>query len=163
RSARRKATGTGSPRWSRRRRSRSTWRPWARTAQRSRRSPGRSRSPTTPTRRTGGGPTSAPPTGTAMPGRGRGAWRRWSPAAVARGGEVDGVRLLGPETIDVIFREQLNGVDLVLGVPLRLGIGYGLPLAALAAYIPGEKICFWGGWGGSLIVMDLGRRMTVSY
>src|SRR6478609_3531528 len=84
-------------------------------------------------------------------------------SVVARGGEVDGVRLLGPETIDVIFREQLNGVDLVLGVPLRFGIGYGLPLADAVAYIPDEKICFWGGWGGSLIIMDLGRRMTVSY
>ncbi len=84
-------------------------------------------------------------------------------SVVARGGEVDGVRLLGQETIDVIFREQLNGIDLVLGVPLRFGIGYGLPLADAVAYIPDEKICFWGGWGGSLIIMDLGRRMTVSY
>ena len=84
-------------------------------------------------------------------------------SVVARGGEVDGVRLLGPETIDVIFREQLNGIDLVLGVPLRFGIGYGLPLAAAVPYIPDEKICFWGGWGGSIILMDLGRRMTVSY
>jgi CubicO group peptidase (beta-lactamase class C family) len=84
-------------------------------------------------------------------------------SVVARGGEVDGVRLLGPETIDVIFREQLNGIDLVLGVPLRFGIGYGLPLAGAVAYIPDEKICFWGGWGGSIILMDLGRRMTVSY
>ena len=75
-------------------------------------------------------------------------------SAVARGGEVDGVRLLGPDTIDVIFREQLNGVDLVLGVPLRFGIGYGLPLAAALPYIPDEKICFWGGWGGSIIIMD---------
>src|SRR5215469_6173186 len=49
-------------------------------------------------------------------------------SVVARGGEVDGVRLLGPDTIDMIFREQLNGVDLVLGVPLRFGIGYGLPV-----------------------------------
>ena len=48
-------------------------------------------------------------------------------SVVARGGEVDGVRLLGPETIDLIFREQHNGVDLVLGIPLRFGIGYGLP------------------------------------
>ena len=48
-------------------------------------------------------------------------------SVVSRGGEVDGVRLLRPETIDLIFREQLNGIDLVLGVPLRLGIGYGLP------------------------------------
>jgi CubicO group peptidase (beta-lactamase class C family) len=84
-------------------------------------------------------------------------------SAVARGGEVDGVRLLGPETIEVIFREQLNGIDLVLGVPLRFGIGYGLPQRDSMSWIPEERICFWGGWGGSLIAMDLGRRMTISY
>ena len=84
-------------------------------------------------------------------------------SVVARGGEVDGVRLLGPDTIDVIFREQLNGIDLVLGVPLRFGIGYGLPLAAAVPYIPDGRICFWGGWGGSIILMDTDRRMTVSY
>jgi CubicO group peptidase (beta-lactamase class C family) len=28
---------------------------------------------------------------------------------------------------------------------------------------PDEKICFWGGWGGSVILMDAGRRMTFSY
>jgi len=83
-------------------------------------------------------------------------------SVVARGGEVDGVRLLGPDTIDVIFREQLNGIDLVLGVPLRFGIGYGLPRADVMPDIPDEKICFWG-WGGSIILMDLGRRMTISY
>ena len=48
-------------------------------------------------------------------------------SVVARGGEVDGVRLLCPETIDLIFEEQTDGVDLVLGIPLRFGIGYGLP------------------------------------
>jgi len=48
-------------------------------------------------------------------------------SVVARGGEVDGVRLLSQDTIDLIFREQQNGIDLVLGVPLRFGIGYGLP------------------------------------
>jgi CubicO group peptidase (beta-lactamase class C family) len=84
-------------------------------------------------------------------------------SAVARGGEVDGVRLLGEDTIDLIFREQQNGVDLVLGVPLRFGIGYGLPLRDAVPWIPDEKTCFWGGWGGSMIVMDVGRRITVSY
>ena len=84
-------------------------------------------------------------------------------SVVARGGEVDGVRLLSQETIDLIFHEQLNGVDLVLGVPLRWGIGYGLPQPEALPWIPDEKICFWGGWGGSMIVMDAGRRMTISY
>jgi CubicO group peptidase (beta-lactamase class C family) len=84
-------------------------------------------------------------------------------SVVARGGEVDGVRLLGQDTIDLIFREQQNGIDLVLGVPLRFGIGYGLPLRDTIAWIPDEKICFWGGWGGSMIVMDVGRRVTFSY
>jgi CubicO group peptidase (beta-lactamase class C family) len=84
-------------------------------------------------------------------------------SVVARGGEVDGVRLLSPDTIDLIFREQLNGIDLVLGVPLRWGIGYGLPQLDILPWIPDEKICYWGGWGGSMIVMDVGRRMTISY
>jgi CubicO group peptidase (beta-lactamase class C family) len=84
-------------------------------------------------------------------------------SVVSRGGEIDGVRLLGPGTIDLIFREQLNGIDLVLGVPLRWGIGYGLPRPDLLPWIPDGKICFWGGWGGSMIIMDTGRRMTISY
>ena len=84
-------------------------------------------------------------------------------SAVARGGEVDGVRLLGQDTIDLIFREQQNGIDLVLGVPLRFGIGYGLPQLDILPWVPDERICYWGGWGGSMIVMDVGRRMTISY
>jgi CubicO group peptidase (beta-lactamase class C family) len=84
-------------------------------------------------------------------------------SALARGGEVDGVRLLSPKTIDLIFDEQAHGVDLVLGVPLRWGIGYGLPQQDTIPWIPEGRICFWGGWGGSMIIMDLERRMTISY
>jgi len=84
-------------------------------------------------------------------------------SVVANGGEVDGVRLLKPETIDLIFREQSNGVDLVLGTPVRFGIGYALPLADTFPYIPDGRICFWGGWGGSMIIIDLDRRVTISY
>jgi CubicO group peptidase (beta-lactamase class C family) len=84
-------------------------------------------------------------------------------SALALGGEVDGVRLLSPDTIELIFQEQSNGPDLVLGVPLRFGIGYGLPQLDTLPFIPDEKVCFWGGWGGSLILMDLDRRMTISY
>ena len=81
---------------------------------------------------------------------------------VACGGEVDGVRLLSPATCELIFTEQANGVDLVLGMPVRFGIGYGLKSETFP-YLPDGRICFWGGWGGSMIIVDLDRRMTISY
>lgn len=84
-------------------------------------------------------------------------------SAVSRGGEVDGVRLLGRKTIDLIFDEQIDGVDLVLGIPLRWGMGFALPQRDTVPWIPDEQVCFWGGWGGSMIIMDVGRRMTISY
>ncbi len=58
--------------------------------------------------------------------------------------------------------EQTNGADLVLGVPLRLGIGYGLNSPDMPIS-PNARACFWGGWGGSIVVNDLDARMTVAY
>ncbi len=81
---------------------------------------------------------------------------------MACGGEANGVRLLGKETIDAVFDEQCNGTDLVLQVPLRHGIGFGLQVAGLAMS-PNERVCFWGGWGGSLAIIDLDARMSFSY
>ena len=83
-------------------------------------------------------------------------------SVLAGGGEVDGIRLLSQRTIDKIFEIQSHGVDLVLGVPIKMGVGYGLPIAELP-YIPDGKVCFWGGWGGSLVIVDCDRRMTFSY
>jgi len=84
-------------------------------------------------------------------------------SAVSHGGEVDGVRLLTPATIDLIFEEQSNGVDLCLGIPLRFGVGYALVDTEHFPYLPDSKICFWGGWGGSMVINDLERRMTFAY
>jgi CubicO group peptidase (beta-lactamase class C family) len=83
-------------------------------------------------------------------------------SVIARGGAVDGVRLLSPETIAVINDEQSHGVDLVLDVPLRFGIGYALPEDETLPYVP-EGACYWGGWGGSLAIVDPERRMTFTY
>jgi CubicO group peptidase (beta-lactamase class C family) len=79
------------------------------------------------------------------------------------GGEAGGVRLLSEKTRDLAFEVQSDGVDLVLGVPFRFGIGFGLSGSAAVPYLPEGRICFWGGWGGSLIVMDADRRLTFSY
>ena len=84
-------------------------------------------------------------------------------SVVSNGGAIDGIRLLSPSTIDVIFDEQSNGVDLCLGVPLRWGVGYALPDREVFPYLPDARVCFWGGWGGSMVINDLDRRMTVAY
>jgi len=84
-------------------------------------------------------------------------------SAVTLGGETAGVRLLSKEVIDSIFEPQSDGPDLVLGIPVRFGIGFALPDSRTIPYIPAGRVCFWGGWGGSLIVMDLERRMTFAY
>ncbi|MES2950381.1 MAG: serine hydrolase domain-containing protein [Pseudomonadota bacterium] len=82
---------------------------------------------------------------------------------VACGGAVDGVRLLSQATIDKIFQVQSMGPDLVLGIPLKMGMGYGLPLPQVLPFIPEGRICFWGGWGGSMVIVDTERRMTFAY
>ena len=82
---------------------------------------------------------------------------------ISNNGTVDGVHLLSPDTIDLIFQEQAHGSDLVLVIPLRWGIGYGLPETQSLPYIPEGNICFWGGWGGSMVVNDRDRHVTMTY
>src|SRR5262245_31727968 len=76
-------------------------------------------------------------------------------SAVACGGEVDGVRLLSPQTIDRIFEVQSNGTDLVIGMPAKWGLGYGL--------LPEGRVCCWGGTGGWSGITDVDRRITFAY
>lgn len=82
---------------------------------------------------------------------------------ISLGGDAGGVKLLSQPTIDRIFDVQSDGVDLVLGVPFRFGIGFGLAGSGAVPYLPEGRIAFWGGWGGSLIIMDVDRGVTVSY
>ena len=81
---------------------------------------------------------------------------------VMRTMSLGGEGLLSPQTIELVFDQQSDGVDLVLGVPLRFGIGYCLG-SPLVPYVPPGRTFFWGGWGGSMIVLDLDRRLTISY
>src|SRR4051812_5734584 len=84
-------------------------------------------------------------------------------SAVACGGEVAGVRLLSPRTIDRILEVQSDGIDLVLGMRLRIGVGYGLPWPEVLPFVPGGRVCFGSGAGGSLVLADADLRMTVAY
>jgi CubicO group peptidase (beta-lactamase class C family) len=82
---------------------------------------------------------------------------------ISLGGKANGVQMLTPATIDLIFAEQSDGLDQVLMIPLRFGIGFGLPCPASVPAIPEGRICWWGGWGGSAIVMNPDRRATFAY
>jgi CubicO group peptidase (beta-lactamase class C family) len=69
--------------------------------------------------------------------------------------------LLSAESTDAIFEVQAEGIDKVLGVPQRMGMGYGL---ANPPEIPGgPRTCYWGGYGGSVIIMDQDAELTVCY
>jgi len=79
----------------------------------------------------------------------------------ACGGTANGVTILSPAGVDRIFEEQVRGTDLVLGIPVRHGMGYGLPTADMP--VPHERTCFWGGWGGSLAIIDTEAKLSFSY
>jgi CubicO group peptidase (beta-lactamase class C family) len=81
---------------------------------------------------------------------------------LACGGEVDGIRILSEEIVERILEEQTAGTDKVLGVPLRFGMGFGL-IDETFPLSPNARSCFWGGWGGSLALIDFDARMSVAY
>jgi CubicO group peptidase (beta-lactamase class C family) len=83
-------------------------------------------------------------------------------AIMANGGEAGGRRFLSAAGVETVLQEQSNGTDLVLNVPVRFGVGYGLPSPDIPI-TPSERACFWGGWGGSLILVDMDNRMTFAY
>jgi CubicO group peptidase (beta-lactamase class C family) len=83
-------------------------------------------------------------------------------AALACGGGLGSVRLLGAETLARATEEQWFGTDLVLGFPMRWGFGFmlahpGLPLG------PSPRAFGHGGWGGSLGIADPDARVGWAY
>ena len=79
---------------------------------------------------------------------------------ITGGGESRGVRLLSEKGCEPIFDVQADGRDRVLGLPHRIGMGYGLS----HRFNPmGPRACYWGGYGGSLVTMDQDTGLTVAY
>ncbi|KQW42673.1 hypothetical protein ASC77_23735 [Nocardioides sp. Root1257] len=82
--------------------------------------------------------------------------------SITLGESPEGLRFLSAETIDRIFETQADGIDMFLNIPLRWGIGYALPCAGVP-FVREGKTFFWGGWGGSMLTVDLDRQITFSY
>ncbi|KAJ5461715.1 uncharacterized protein N7458_003267 [Penicillium daleae] len=83
-------------------------------------------------------------------------------SAISLGGTVDSKKLLRSETAQLATSEQVSGKDLVLGTDVRFGMGFGLRVESGMAWIR-EGSCYWGGWGGSLAIMDPKNKMTICY
>lgn len=74
-------------------------------------------------------------------------------SVMACGGVVRGLRLLSQAGCDRAREEQFHGVDRILGMSVRYGLGYGLFGSAHG----------WGGWGGSIVMVEPDDRMAVAY
>lgn len=81
---------------------------------------------------------------------------------MANGGFAFGKQIMSADSARRIFEEQTRGTDLVLGVPLCLGMGYGLN-SKLTPVSPNKHTCYWGGYGGSLVFVDQDARICMSY
>lgn len=76
-------------------------------------------------------------------------------------GEVDGRRLLTPETLADAIREQTSGIDRVIMLPDRYATGYMLPIADLT--LGGPDSFGHPGRGGSLAYADPTRNLAFAY
>src|SRR5258707_507519 len=85
-------------------------------------------------------------------------------AALARGGELDGVRLLAPATIDRAIEEQSRGGDAVLTLPTRFATGFmlGMPDGIFECG-PGPRTFGHPGRGGSIGFADPDARLAFGY
>lgn len=81
---------------------------------------------------------------------------------LACGGASGGRRLLAADTVERIFEVQADGTDRVLGAPVRFGLGWALPSASMPGVRAG-RVCWWTGFGGSVVAADLDRGITVAY
>ena len=58
--------------------------------------------------------------------------------------------------------ERISGMDLALEVPIAFGLGFGLN-SEVVPLSPNKNACFWGGWGGSSILVDQDARLSASF
>lgn len=80
---------------------------------------------------------------------------------MANGGVAGGKRLLSEAGVRKALELQIEGHDQVLGMPVRYGMGYGLP--GPMRPLPNPNTVFWGGYGGSLVVCDMDARLCMAY
>jgi len=83
--------------------------------------------------------------------------------ALARGGEIDGVRVLSAEQIGRATTGQCRGPDAILGVNMRWALGFALNPPDEMSLGPNRRSFGHSGWGGSLGFADPDAGMGFGY
>jgi len=83
-------------------------------------------------------------------------------ANLACKGTANGVELFSAATAESVMQERISGIDMAMDAPQRFGLGFGLN-ATEAPRLPNDNICFWGGWGGSGVIIDQDAKMSIAY
>jgi CubicO group peptidase (beta-lactamase class C family) len=80
---------------------------------------------------------------------------------LANGGVAKGKRFMSEAGCRKALELQSEGKDLILDTPARYGLGFGLSGGMLP--FPNADTIYWGGYGGSLIIIDMKARTTFAY
>jgi CubicO group peptidase (beta-lactamase class C family) len=78
---------------------------------------------------------------------------------LANGGVAKGRRFLSAAGCRKALEQQVSGLDLILDLPMRFGLGFALN----DGMMPNPNTLFWGGLGGSVVIVDLDARTTFAY
>ena len=81
---------------------------------------------------------------------------------LANGGVAKGKRFMSEAGCRKALELQVEGTDLVLNFPARFGMGFGLAGAMMPVPNKDDTI-YWGGYGGSLIIIDMKAHTTYAY
>jgi CubicO group peptidase (beta-lactamase class C family) len=82
--------------------------------------------------------------------------------SILASGKVGGVRLMSERGRDRVLDPQADGPDLVLGYPLRWGMGYCIN-SEIVPTARGHRVAWWAGNGGSMSFVDLDARLSFAY
>ncbi|MGP3534238.1 serine hydrolase domain-containing protein [Microbacterium sp. RD1] len=84
-------------------------------------------------------------------------------SVLAEGGSSQGMRFFSEEVAAEALRANTDGVDLVNGLYLRWALGFAVSDERTLPWVPTGQVGYWGGWGGSMGIVDRDRRVAVAY
>ena len=82
-------------------------------------------------------------------------------AILANGGVAKGKRFLSEAGCRRAREVQVSGRDRILGFPISNGLGFAVSGGVLTFPNPGT--IYWGGYGGSLAIIDMDARTSIAY